>query len=124
MVSDAEALFKRFDTSGLGYAEITDEARGWWIAQADDLAAPAITLAAVAKPGDTVLIAFDHLMGDDEFNTMRDRLRPLKEQLGIQIALIEGASSMIVVRPELDVNSAPMRRSVNPADNSPDSRER
>lgn len=101
MVSDAEALFKRFDTSGLRYAEITDEARSWWIAQANDLAAPVTRFAAVAKPGDTILIGFDRLMDDDEFNAMKDCLRPLKEQLGIQIGLIEGASSMIVVRPEV-----------------------
>lgn len=69
-----------------------------------------ITIAAVAKPGDTVLIGFDRLMTDEEFNAMRDRLRPLKDQLGIQIGVVEGASSMVVVRPELDVNGAPLKR--------------
>ena len=59
---------------------------------------PWITLAAVAQLGDTVLISFDRLMSDEEFTQMAERLRPLKDQLAIQIGLIEGAASMVVVK--------------------------
>lgn len=66
--------------------------------------------ATVARPGDTILVGFDHRLSDEEFEEMTARLRAIGDDLGVRFGVIEGASSMIVVRPELDANGAPMRR--------------
>lgn len=65
---------------------------------------------AIAKPGDTILVGFDHRLSDEEFEEMTARLRAVGDDLGIRFGVIEGASSIVVVRPELDANGAPMRR--------------
>jgi hypothetical protein len=65
-------------------------------------AAPIVQYAAIAKPGDTILIGYDHRLSDGEFTEMTDRLRSMGEELGVQFGVIEGASSVTVVRSEAD----------------------
>jgi hypothetical protein len=98
----AEGLFKRFDVSGLVWAELTDGQRAWWEEHAEALApTPAVQLAAIAKPGDTILVGYDHRLSDKKFQEMTDRLRSIGEELGVQFGVIEGASSVTIVRPEV-----------------------
>ena len=66
-------------------------------------------LAAVAKPGDTVLIGFAHSLTDEDIEALDESFRPLIDQ-GIKVGYMDQVTSMVVVRPGLDVNGAPLRR--------------
>ena len=69
-------------------------------------------IAAVAKPGDTVLIGFAHNLTDDEIEALDESFRPLIDQ-GIKIGFVDQVTSMVVVKgPELDVNGAPLHPAV------------
>lgn len=58
------------------------------------------TLAAVARPGDTILIGFARRMSDEELEGMRSDFEQFTEVTGIHIAFVEGATSMVVARPD------------------------
>jgi hypothetical protein len=99
----AEGLFKRFDVNGLVWSDLTASQRVWWEEQAEVLApASVVQVAAVAKPGDTILVGYDHRLDEEEFEEMTTRLRAVGDELGIRFGVIEGASSVIVVRKEGD----------------------
>jgi hypothetical protein len=87
---------------------VSDDAEKYWENLAQHLHVHPVV--AVAKPGDTILVGFDHRLSEEEFEEMTARLRTIGDDLGIRFGVIEGASSMIVVRSDLDVNGAPMRR--------------
>lgn len=55
---------------------------------------------AVARPGDTIMIGFDHQLTDDELTELQDAFEGFSGTTGIHIAFIENASSMVVARPE------------------------
>lgn len=61
---------------------------------------PKIDIAAVARPGDTILISFDRTLDDSELADLDEAFSGLSEQTGVHIGIVEGASSMAVVRPE------------------------
>lgn len=71
--------------------------------------AQAIQIAAVAKPGDTIMVGMDVVVTDQEYQLLLERYQPLLES-GIRVFLVEHCTSMVVVRPELDVNGAPLKR--------------
>ena len=59
-------------------------------------------VAAVARPGDTVLIGLRDRMTDEEIGYMAEECKGFTETTGIHIALVEGATSMVVARPDTD----------------------
>ncbi len=56
-------------------------------------------IAAIARPGDTVLIGFAHELSDEEIAAIDENFRPLVEQ-GIKIGFLDQVTSMVVVRGE------------------------
>lgn len=64
------------------------------------MATPELDLAAIARPGDTVLIGLRDRMTDEEIGYMAEEFKGFTETTGIHIALVEGATSMVVVRPD------------------------
>jgi hypothetical protein len=63
------------------------------VSQSDILA-----LAVIARPGDTVLIGFEHQLTDEDIEAMDRSFRPIVEQ-GIKIGYLDQVTSMVVVRP-------------------------
>ncbi|MFB4312917.1 hypothetical protein [Actinomadura sp. 21ATH] len=62
-----------------------------------DQIAVQIVNAAVARPGDTLIIAFDRRLSNAEIDSIGTHFQ---EQLGIRVALVEGATGFAVYRPE------------------------
>lgn len=62
--------------------------------------APKGFLAAVARPGDTVIIGLTDVLTDEEHQALVEQWAPIREELGIKIALMEGVSSIVIARPE------------------------
>lgn len=61
-----------------------------------------VHVAAVAKPGDTVLIGFAHQLTDEDIEALDESFRPLIDQ-GIKIGFMDQVTSMVVVKgPEAD----------------------
>lgn len=56
-------------------------------------------IAAVATPGDTVLIGFAHELSDEEVEAMDEHFRPLLDQ-GIKVGFLDQVTSMVVVKGE------------------------
>ena len=59
-------------------------------------------IAAIARPGDTILIGLRDRMTDEELGYLVEDFKEFTETTGIHIALIEGVTSMVVVRPDAD----------------------
>lgn len=57
-------------------------------------------LSAVARPGDTIMIGFARRLTDEELEGMRSDFEQFTEVTGIHIAFVEGATSMVVARPD------------------------
>lgn len=53
-------------------------------------------IAAVARPGDTILIGFDRSMTDDELIELRESFKGFTEVTGVHVGYIEHATSMVV----------------------------
>lgn len=56
--------------------------------------------AAVARPGDTLLITLRDRLSDDELDEMYASLQGFFAETGVHIALLEGVEMVTVVRPE------------------------
>lgn len=56
-------------------------------------------IAAVASPGDTVLIGFAHSLTDAEIEEIEGHFRPLIDQ-GIKVGFLDQVTSMVVVKGE------------------------
>lgn len=56
------------------------------------------SLAAVARPGDTVLVGLSIRMSDEEFIELRESFVNFTETTGVHIAIIENVSSLVVLR--------------------------
>lgn len=56
-----------------------------------------VTLAAVAHPGDTVILTFSHMLSDEEVEQLFDHWKPLAEQ-GIKVAFADQVSGVVVCR--------------------------
>jgi len=64
-------------------------------------------IAAVARPGDTVLIGFNRALSDSELDQLREDFEGFSETTGVHIVFVEQVSSMVVAKgPERDVNGA------------------
>lgn len=59
-------------------------------------------IAAVAKPGDTIMIGFDRTLTDGELEDLREGFKGFTEKTGIHVAFVEHATSMVVARPDTD----------------------
>lgn len=75
-------------------------------------------IAAVAKPGDTVLIGFAHSLTDEDIEALDESFRPLIDQ-GIKVGYMDQVTSMVVVRP-----GGPIPYTLTLADDNPDPKER
>lgn len=60
-------------------------------------------LAAVARPGDTVLIGFAHSLTDEDIEALDESFRPLIDQ-GIKVGFMDNVTSMVVFRPDEEVD--------------------
>ncbi len=60
-------------------------------------------LAAVALPGDTVLVGFDRSLSDEELEDLREGFQGFTEATGVHFAFVEHATSMVVMRPDVEV---------------------
>lgn len=56
-------------------------------------------IAAVARPGDTVLIGFAHQLTDEDIEALDESFRPLMD-LGLKIGFMDNVTSMVVFRPD------------------------
>lgn len=54
-------------------------------------------LVALARPGDTIVIAFDRILSDEEYDRFVEQWQPVVDQ-GIKVACADQVSSMLVVR--------------------------
>lgn len=57
------------------------------------------SLCAVARPGDTVILAFGRELTDEDIEHLTEGFRPLKER-GIEVAFTDQVESITVVRPD------------------------
>jgi len=57
-----------------------------------------LRLAAVAQPGDTVLIGFDRSLSDEELDQLREDFEDFTETTGVHIGFVEHAASMVVAK--------------------------
>lgn len=55
-------------------------------------------IAAIARPGDTVLIGFVDPLDDEDIEGLDQSFEPLR-RLGVQIGFTDGVTSMVVIRP-------------------------
>lgn len=55
-------------------------------------------IAAVARPGDTVLIGFNSQLDDESLSYIDEQFREWSEQTGVKVALIADIAQMVVVR--------------------------
>jgi hypothetical protein len=60
-----------------------------------------MTLAAIARPGDTVILAFQGYLSDEDIDALTESFQHLKEK-GVEIAFTDQVISMVVVRPEVE----------------------
>lgn len=60
-----------------------------------------ITLAAIARPGDTIVVGFGSRLSDDDVADILENWKPLTDK-GIWIAFADNVTSMTVIRPEGD----------------------
>jgi hypothetical protein len=66
-----------------------------------------IQLAGIAKPGDTVVIALSSRISDEEYEVLAEQWRTHVGDT-IHLALVDGASAMLIARPGED--SKPISR--------------
>ena len=57
-----------------------------------------VAVAALARPGDTILIGFDRTLTDEELDDLREGFQDFTETTGVHIAFVEHATSMVVAR--------------------------
>lgn len=55
-------------------------------------------IAAIAQPGDTIMIGFDRSLSDEELDQLREDFEGFTETTGVHIAFVEHATSMVVAR--------------------------
>ena len=55
-------------------------------------------LAALARPGDTILIGFDRSLSDEELDQLREDFEHFTETTGVHIAFVEHVTSMVVAK--------------------------
>lgn len=55
-------------------------------------------IAAIAQPGDTVLIGFADPLDQEEIESLDEAFEPLR-RTGVEIGFTDGVSSMVVIRP-------------------------
>lgn len=55
-------------------------------------------IAAIARPGDTVLIGFAHELTAEDIEALDESFRPLAE-LGLKVGFTDNVTSMVVFRP-------------------------
>lgn len=61
-------------------------------------------IAAIARPGDTVILAFHGYLTDEDIEELNESFRPLKEK-GVEVAFTDQVASIVVVRPDSeDIN--------------------
>lgn len=59
------------------------------------------SVAAIARPGDIVMLAFGRELTDEDIDILTEGFRPLKER-GIEVAFTDQVESITVLRPDSD----------------------
>jgi hypothetical protein len=59
--------------------------------------------AGIARPGDTVIVALSERMTDEELSDFRENFEGFLDATGVHLAIVEGVSQMLIVRPGDDV---------------------
>lgn len=59
-----------------------------------------VTIAALARPGDTILIGFDRSLTDEELDDLREDFQDFTSTTGVHIGFVEHVTSMVVARPD------------------------
>jgi hypothetical protein len=65
------------------------------------------TVAAIARPGDTIMLGFDRSLTDFELNELAEDFSEFTEKTGVHIAFVEHVTSMVVARPDVPLVTAP-----------------
>ncbi len=55
-------------------------------------------IAALAEPGDTILIGFDRTLSDGELERLREDFQDFTKETGVHIGFVEHATSMVVAK--------------------------
>ncbi len=55
-------------------------------------------IAAIARPGDTVLIGFAGILDEEDIEALDRAFEPLR-RTGVEVGFTDGVSSMVVIRP-------------------------
>jgi hypothetical protein len=63
-------------------------------------------IAAVARPGDTIMIGFDRTLTDEELDDLREGFEGFTNTTGVHIAFVEHATSMAVARAQGETDDA------------------
>ena len=54
--------------------------------------------AAVARPGDTIMMAFDRTLTDEELDELHQAFEDFTKTTGVHIAFVEHVTAMVVVK--------------------------
>ena len=65
---------------------------------------------AVARPGDTVIVALSERMSDEELDDFREDFEGFLAATGVHLAIVENVSQMLIVRPGDDIEGVPAFR--------------
>lgn len=57
-------------------------------------------IAAVAQPGDTILIGFAHPLTDEDIEAMDANFGPLIRETGVKIGYLDNVTGMVVIKGE------------------------
>ena len=63
--------------------------------------------AAVARPGDTIMMAFDRTLTDEELDELHQAFEDFTKTTGVHIAFVEHVTAMVVMRQEEGDDGAP-----------------
>jgi hypothetical protein len=58
-----------------------------------------LTLAAVARPGDTIIIGFNYALADDDIEALAESFAPLRDK-GIEVAFADHVQTLVIARPD------------------------
>jgi hypothetical protein len=58
-------------------------------------------IAAIARPGDTIMLGFDRSLSDSELDQLREDFEGFTDATGVHIAFVEHVTSMVVAQGEV-----------------------
>ncbi len=58
-------------------------------------------IAAIARPGDTIMLGFDRTLADEELESLAEGFKGFTDATGVHIAFVEHVTSMVVAEGEV-----------------------